>query len=192
MSRKNFAVEKGFDIFAENGALEVSQISGAGAPGGDAGPQYDAPIGSLYQRTNGEIYRKTANAAEAADWNLMDDASDPNNSAQITGVTTITELDSVLVDDVLASEWEVHVFEEATPANVQVLKILATHNGTASADATLVDDTSYGKLRLGSNFNIDLDVSISGAGGAQIMAISATSSTAGVTVTSRRNDIVAP
>ncbi|RKZ91675.1 MAG: hypothetical protein DRQ40_09570 [Gammaproteobacteria bacterium] len=192
MSRSEFDVEIGYAISTENGDVLVSQLSGAAAPGGDTGPQDDAGIGSIYQRTDGGLYRKITDTNATSDWFLMDQAADPNNYSRQTGVTTNVVLDSVVVDDVLASEWEIHVFEEATPANVKAVKIWATHDGSAAADAVNVDDTSYAKLRLGANFNVDLLVTLTGAAGAQVMQLSVTSSTAGVTVTSRRNDVKAP
>ncbi len=192
MARELFDVELGYAISAENGDRLSGILSGATAPGGDSGPQDDAPIGSLYLRTDGEVFRKTADTNATSDWVQMDSAADPNNYAQVTGIATDTLIDSVLVDEVKASEWEIHVFEDATPANIKAFKVWATHNGTAAADATLVDDTSYAKLRLGANFNVDIQVNLSGAGASQSMQLRANSSTAGVTVTVRRNDIKAP
>jgi hypothetical protein len=71
MSRVNFAVEQGYEIYALDGNLLVAQLSGSAAPGGDAGPQDDAPIGSIYQRTDGSIYLKTADTNAASDWDLI-------------------------------------------------------------------------------------------------------------------------
>jgi len=68
MSRVNFAVEQGYDIYALNGNLLVSQLSGSGAPGGDTGPQDAAPIGSTYQRTDGTFYVKIADTDATSDW----------------------------------------------------------------------------------------------------------------------------
>ena len=68
MSLENFSAEQGYDILSENGDVLVSTIAGSALPGGDAGIQDDAPIGSTYKRTNGEIYTKIANAGAQADW----------------------------------------------------------------------------------------------------------------------------
>lgn len=105
---------------------------------------------------------------------------------QAAGVTTATTLDSVLVDDVLGVEWEVHMREDATPANVRVEKIRALHNGHAGADANAVDDSSYGVIKLGSNFNAEVSVDLNGTGAAQELRLRVESSTAGVTFTARR------
>jgi len=105
------------------------------------------------------------------------------------GITAITTVDSVLVDDVYGSEWELHISEDASPANVQLLKIFAGHDGHAAADATSVDDTTYGKLKLGANFNSSVSVDLDGAAGAQVMRLRVASTSAGVTVRFRRNDI---
>lgn len=303
MSRVNFAVEQGFDIDAINGAVLVSQLAGAAAPGGDAGPQDAAPIGSTYQRTDGGFYVKTANVGATSDWALFAfvlsggyapvngdptagdtfeeaiakldgnqddiqtslgiaqgdvdfgtftgaviednrtakealqdledslealvtlsgvalDATDlgtftgsiivdnrtikeafqdletyvesisGGTTAEETGITTATVVDSVLVDDHDSVEWEVVIFEEATPANKKFLKVTALHDGTASADATEVDDTVHTKLKVGSNFNAEVAVILSGAGGAQEMQLEVTSSTAGVTARARRTTAI--
>lgn len=105
------------------------------------------------------------------------------------GVTAIAVVDSVLVDSVKACEWEVVVFEDATPANKRFAKVVAIHNGTPSADATLVDDSIFAKLKLGANFNLSLSVDINGAAGAQVMRLNAASTSAGVSVFARRTDV---
>ena len=111
---------------------------------------------------------------------------------QQAGVTAATTLDSVGVDSVLAVEWEIHAREDATPANVKVIKIIAVHDGTSGADAVNVDDSAYAKLKIGSNFNTDFDVDLDGVGVAQTMRLRVSSSTAGVTFTARRTTITAP
>ena len=113
--------------------------------------------------------------------------------AQAIGVTAATILDSILVDNALASEWELHMVEDANPTRIKIEKIFASHdNINAGADATNVDQSVFAKLKLGSNFNATATVELSGAGAAQVMRLSVASSTAGVTFTSRRTDITAP
>jgi hypothetical protein len=110
--------------------------------------------------------------------------------AQVTGITTIQTVDSVFVDDLpvgaKAVKWLVQAFEEAAPANIQAVEIFAIHNGTASADATSVDDTIFAKLKLGSNFNLAFTIDLNGTGAAQVMRLRASSTSAGVTVTAKR------
>jgi hypothetical protein len=351
MSRVNFAVEQGYEIYALNGNLLVAQLAGSAAPGGDAGVQDDAPIGSIYQRSNGELYVKTADTNAASDWDLVpvqlsagyapangdptigdsfeeaiekldgnqDDIqtslgiaqgdvdfgtftgaiiednqtakaalqdledsmgnlvtlsgvaldstdlgtftgvtipdsstikgalqsletayeeTDANVDDLITlsgvaenatdlgtftgaiipdsstikgalqsietyietlefgvaftgsGVTTAVTADSVLVDDVHSVEWEMVVWEEATPANKIFQKITALHDGTASADASNVDDVAHTKLKLGSNFDLDVSVDLNGAGGAQEMRLRIASGTAGIAYEVRRTGVL--
>lgn len=109
---------------------------------------------------------------------------------EATGITAEATVDSVVVDDVKAVKWLVHAFEEATPANVKAFEVYAMHNGTASADATLADNTVFSKLKLGSNFDLDLSVDINGAGGSQEMRLRVASSSGGVTVTARRIEVL--
>lgn len=102
--------------------------------------------------------------------------------ASATGITTAATVDSVVVDDYAVVKWIVQVFEEATPANKKFMEVFAGHNGTASADATAVDDTVYGKLDLGSDFDLTISVDLNGAAGSQVMRLRAASASAGVTV----------
>jgi predicted outer membrane protein len=99
---------------------------------------------------------------------------------QVAAITAATTVDSVPHADVKACKWLVEAFEDATPANRKAFEIYALNNGT------LVDDTSYSLLKVGANFNLTLSVDISGAD----MRLRAASSSAGVTVTARRIEVV--
>lgn len=72
MGRQNFSVEKALRIYKVNSDTEfVDILFGSGAPGGDAGEQDAAPIGSVYFQQNGtgsKIYQKLYNTAAASDW----------------------------------------------------------------------------------------------------------------------------
>jgi hypothetical protein len=58
MSRQLFAVEQGIQILSENGDTGVSLLQGA-AQAGSVGTFDDAAsVGSVYFRSNGEIYAK--------------------------------------------------------------------------------------------------------------------------------------
>lgn len=74
MSRQFFGVEKGYDIFGENGDLQARILFSSLAPDG-LGDQSDAPIGSILLRSNGSLYQKIANAGNAADWQLNGNGS---------------------------------------------------------------------------------------------------------------------
>lgn len=75
MARDFFGIEKGLDIYAENGALLIRVLSGTAAPDG-LGDQSSAPIGSLYSRSGvGELYQKISNAGNSADWSLSSGAA---------------------------------------------------------------------------------------------------------------------
>lgn len=69
--RELFTVEKGLQIVPANSDVGVSIISGAGIPGGDAGEQDAAEVGSLYLRTTGQVYKKIGSAGNASDWENM-------------------------------------------------------------------------------------------------------------------------
>lgn len=186
MSRTPLAAEIGFRLTGLDADSGVDVLFGSGAPGGDTSHQDDAPIGSLYLRTNGSIYTKIADANSTADW--ISSAS--VKAVEVTGVTTLQDIDTVLVDNVHFSEWELVAFEEATPVNKQFMKVSVLHNGTASADATAVDETVHTKLKTGANFNLVISVDLNGTGASQTMRLRASSSTGGVTIQARRTVVL--
>lgn len=190
MSRVLHVIEKGIRLAKENSDTELFDILfGTAAPGGDTGEQDDAPIGSVYFRNTGDIYTKIADANVSGDWQL----NSPTSSEPpivVTGITTVTTVDSVLVDSVKAVKWYVQVFEEADPENIKAFEIFASHNGSAASDATQADDTTYAKLKIGANFNLTLAVDVNGTGAAQAMRLRATSTSAGVTVSVKRERVL--
>lgn len=106
-----------------------------------------------------------------------------------SAITTITTVDSVLVDNYSAVKWYVVVSEDATPANKKAFEIFALHNGTASADASSVDDDQYSILKKGSNFNLSVSVDLNGTGASQVMRLRVASTSAGVSVKAYREVI---
>ena len=83
--------------------------------------------------------------------------------------------------------------EDASPTRIQVDKIFVVHNGViGGADANDTKASVHTKLKMGANFNAQLIIDLDGAGASQTMRLRVASSTAGVTFTARRTDIVAP
>lgn len=69
MSRIGTIAEKLLAITPENGDVGVELIFGTGAPGGAGGEPDDAPVGSIYLRTDSyKLYKKDADTDAAADW----------------------------------------------------------------------------------------------------------------------------
>jgi hypothetical protein len=260
MARHGFSIEQLLEITGLNADVGVHILQGSGVPGGDTGVQDDAPIGSAYLRTNGDLYTKVADTNAVSDWDIkasglitapytpangtvavgdtnqeaiekldgnqadiqtasglaqgdvdygtftgtvIPDASTSKQALQAleteiegisggsldtaAGVTTATNVSCVLVDDVQGAEWEVVLEDAATPANKKFFKISGLHNGTGAADATLVDDTVFAKLRVGANFNSSAAVVITGVGVAQQFCLEITSTEAsGVNVSARK------
>jgi hypothetical protein len=103
--------------------------------------------------------------------------------SSLTNVTTVQVLDSMLVDAVSAAKWTVMVEGNllADAAKKRVVEILGTHDGHingAGADATDTDYTVYAKLKMGNIVGLTFTVDISGAGVAQVMRLTITSTTA--------------
>jgi len=195
MARRVWTTEKGLRLVKENAdhreaaGNSVDMLFGSGAPPGTSGETDDADIGSTYGNTdNGDQYKKITDTSLAVDWVRSDDGS--RNCKQLTGVVAAAQiLDSVLVDDVQACEWEIHFKDEAAEANQQFIKINAMHNGESASDATSVDDSAFGKLKRGSNIGHTLLVELSGAGASQVMRLSVAGQVGGVQFTSCRTDI---
>ncbi len=94
-------------------------------------------------------------------------------------VTASTVVDSILVDTAIAVEWTVHCRSTANPNKVHCSKILAIHDGTATADATVVDFSEFSILRTsGAIDGLVFDVDINGAGIAQVARLKVTSTDA--------------
>lgn len=97
-------------------------------------------------------------------------------SNTVTGITTATEVDSVLVDEVISAKWILSIFDEATPTQRVSTEVLAIHDGTPTSDATTADFTEYARLKLGAKINgLDIFAQVSGAGPTQKMQLMVTS-----------------
>lgn len=183
-------IEKGIRLAKENSDTDILDLLfGTAAPGGDTGEQDNAPIGSVYFRTDGSMYSKIADTNATTDWQLNAPSSGETPTT-VTGITTATTVDSVLVDSTKAVKWYVQAFEEADPNNIKAFEVFAVHDGTASADATDSDETVYAKLSMGANFNLVISVDVNGTGAGQTMRLRAQSSTAGVTVSVKRERVM--
>jgi len=72
VSRNFLVIEKGFRIFKENSdTVFIDFIFDSGTPGGDAGEQDAAPIGSMFYQQNGtgsKQFQKIRNVGAASDW----------------------------------------------------------------------------------------------------------------------------
>ena len=99
---------------------------------------------------------------------------------EVAAITTSTAVDSVPHATVKACKWLVTVSEDATPTNRKAYEIYAVNNGSS------VDDDKKSILKVGSNFNESVNVDISGAN----MRLMVASSSAGVTVTARRIEVL--
>jgi len=100
-----------------------------------------------------------------------------------TGITSGI-VDSVSVDTAEVVKWIVTVQDTGTNDKYSA-EILAMHNGSAAADATLVDFSEAFELEIGAEISgLAIDVVLSGAGVAQTMQLSVSSaSTVNVKVT---------
>ena len=104
---------------------------------------------------------------------------------EVTGITAQTEVDSVPIATVQACKWLVEAFEEATPTKRRAMEIYALNAGSGT-DVDHNEDKILKVPSTGASFNLIMNVDISGGN----MRLLATSSSAGVTVTARRIEVV--
>jgi len=92
--------------------------------------------------------------------------------ASVVGITNGI-VDSVTVDSVEAIKWMISIQDAATGVDKESYEVYASHNGTATADATSADHTKYAKVKSGNGVaGLAFDVVLSGAGAAQNMQLS--------------------
>jgi len=168
MARKEFAIEQGIEILALDAdpGSGVRLIKGTGAPGGDAGQQDDAPIGSIYIRQNGAsstLYQKIANAGASGDWQENGSSTVAIGTWRGENVVAVTNdtvtagvardlVASPFADDegttLAAADFQVGDFiiadADGTPVLLEVTNVSApnvTFSTPASAPALAQDDT---------------------------------------------------
>ena len=106
-----------------------------------------------------------------------------NHYEDVTGVVAVTTIDTVLVDNVKAVRWLVHV-QQGT--KVKTFEVDATHDGTAGSDATDSDFTKYARLKMNGNIGgLKVKVVVAGTAGAQTMGLTVEANAAVVVSTSR-------
>lgn len=73
MGERFFETENGIRVYSENSDSDFADIIyGTAIPGGDAGDQDAASLGSIYLRgPTSELYQKIASAGNQADWELV-------------------------------------------------------------------------------------------------------------------------
>lgn len=161
MSRNFFGIEKGLELYAENGGLLIRFLSGTAVPDGLL-DQAAAPIGSIYFRsgTNG-IYEKVLNNGNAADWELNGAAAASigkwreekvvvvTNDTVSVGVRDLTA--SPFADDngtlITAADFVVgnHIIADAdgTPVLLKVTAVASPDVTFAAADAPMVAEDTF-------------------------------------------------
>lgn len=88
------------------------------------------------------------------------------------GVTSAVTLDSVPVDSIAACKWLIYARLVSSPDNVKALELYALNDGVVGgADATDTDSTKYSRIKIGSNFNLQVSADVSGSGAAQVMRL---------------------
>jgi len=140
--------------------------------------------------TGGDIL--TDNSTENALFLEIDgELTRQRGKSTLAGVTTITTLDSVLVDDVSAVKYLITIEKQSAPGQKRHVEFFVGHNGHASGDATVADSTEYAKLKIGSNFNYSISVDLNGVTTAQTMRLRvASTEPGGINVYAKRIEVL--
>jgi hypothetical protein len=160
MARNFFGLEKGVDIYAENGALQARILTGSAAPDG-LGDQGTAPIGSLYIRTNGELYQKVANAGNSSDYLLNGSSNASVGTWRGESLVLVTnDTQGAGVRDVVASPFAdddgtavplaayvvgKYIISDAdgTPALLEITNVAGNNVTFAAAGSPLAQDDTF-------------------------------------------------
>ncbi|MBF0179929.1 MAG: hypothetical protein HQM03_07880 [Magnetococcales bacterium] len=142
----------------------------------DNGESLESGIGALDAAIGPQVTSTRHIAASAtitANLSTLDRVlADAKSEKKVDNVTALTVLDTVAVDQVLSAEWTIHSRSVATPSQVNVIKVMALHNGTSAADATGVNHNWFAEMRLGGEIaTLHFEVGLSGSGGAQVMQL---------------------
>lgn len=162
MARQFFGLEKGVDIYAENGASVLARIlTGTAVPDG-LGDQSSAPIGSIYLRSGtGELYQKIANAGNSSDWQLNGASAAVVGTWRGESVVLVTnDTQAPGVRDVVASpftddngtavpigEYVVGKYiiadADGTPSLLEITNVAGNNVTFAAASSPLAEDDTF-------------------------------------------------
>ncbi len=162
MSLDLFRLSYGIDIQTDDLSSNAYVLQGIGAPGGDGDVQDDAPIGSIYMRTDAapdelQLHYKYQDTNSPADWRIV--TSKEYVDAAVQGISwrePATLLDPTTYADITAAETAMNntgldgqavgalangdrvLFTDLTTGNENVYIV----TGTPGAGATLVEDSN--------------------------------------------------
>ena len=128
----------------------------------------ETAISALDASVGGDVTTNTiitnTNDANTNIQSIADYVEENNKEITAVTVTTITNIDTVTAE---LAKWVIRCEETATPANVYMAEVLATHDGVN------VDNSKYGILKLGTNINgLSITVALSGGTDLQIQVTS--------------------
>jgi hypothetical protein len=159
----NSAIEK-----LDGNQIDLITLSGVAQGATNLGSFTGSTLNST--ETNKSALQKLVTAVELAGNDVVESSA--------LAVTTATVIDEMLVDSFGAVKWLISIRLDSAPAQKKCMEVFACHNGTASADATVIDDTVYAKLKIGAEFNAEVAIVLSGTGTTQKMQLKVTASSA--------------
>lgn len=164
-----YRIALGIAIEDDDGTVRGHILSGTGAPGGDTGAEDDAPVGSIYLRTDASasisvVYQKITDTNATADW--VQSASKDYVDSLVNGLSwrePALVCDETAYADVTAAETAANVADTVDGVTIAatdriLLTNIANQNLTAAQDETAFDGTGSNGTFSGGTGHAALDV----------------------------------
>lgn len=148
----------------------IGFIHGSGLPGSSGGNPDLVNKGSLYVNDiDGALWKKISDGSGTGRWREVTYGTAPKGLNNFSGIQVI---DYAKVDDVGLAKWVVEVSLSNDTSNKYMAEVTAFHNGTASADATVLDFNEYGILQVGTIIpGLSIQSGLSGTGIDQLIEL---------------------
>lgn len=160
------------NLQTEVDAIETSlgtQVNADGTWNGFSGTNY---LDAATSNTNALTLLDTQVNTNAT--NIASLQGTANKQFESLGATSHTALAALLVDEIGAATYEVRVRDTIT-GNVEVIIVDAGHNGHSGADASIITHVESTKYKMGGKVaGLTVDAVLTGAGAAQTMSLSIT------------------
>jgi len=148
----------------------VYTLSGVGTPGGDAGEQDNANVGSTYRNTvDGSLWQKTVAGTLKSNWIRQATLSDISSlQSPIKRFSSIGfgggVIDSIPINTVECVKWIINVTNALTNDKYS-LEMLSVHNASSTSDATLSNNSVAFEVSMGAVIpGLIITTSLSGVG----------------------------
>jgi len=169
------AIETGTGLSATGAYITVtgSNYTNASTSVTNAISLLDTQLGTTDAKVGNNAYSSNTYVTDTSSATVaigaLDAAITDLASTSTTAGTTSGIVGTALVDDAVVVKWIVRVLDTVT-GDVYSAEVLASHDGTSTADAVSADYTEYAELELGNEVaGINFNVTLTGTGTGQAM-----------------------